>query len=112
WISVNLAPADLRKGGAALDLRIAVAILLGSEQVRAAGRWALIGELSLGGELRTVPGLLPMVSALARSGVRRVVVPAEGEAEARLVGRVEVITAGTLLEAVDLLRGPRRRARE
>ncbi len=110
-ITVNLAPADLRKGGAALDLGIAVAILLGSEQVRAVGRWALIGELSLGGELRTVPGLLPMVTALARRGVRRVVVPAEGEAEARLVGQLDIASAGTLRDAVDLLRGPRRGGR-
>ena len=47
---MNLAPADLRKAGASLDLAIAVGILLGSEQVRATGRWAFIGELSLGGE--------------------------------------------------------------
>lgn len=106
-ITVNLAPADLRKGGAALDLAIAVAILLGSEQLRATGRWALIGELSLGGELRTVPGLLPMVAALARRGVRRVVVPAEGVAEARLAGQLELAGAATLREAADLLRGGR-----
>ena len=74
-ITVNLAPADLRKGGASLDLAIAAAILLGSEQVRAGGRWALVGELSLGGEVRAVPGILPMVTALARRGVRRIVVP-------------------------------------
>jgi magnesium chelatase family protein len=102
-ISVNLAPADLRKTGASLDLPIAVAILLGSEQLRAAGRWALVGELSLGGEVRQVPGLLPMVAALARRGARRVVVAAEGVAEAGLVGEVEVIGAGTLLEAASLL---------
>ena len=52
-ITVNLAPADLRKAGTSLDLGIALAILLGSEQVHAArGRWALVGELSLGGEVR------------------------------------------------------------
>src|SRR6476619_5315200 len=57
-ITVNLAPADLRKAGASLDLAIAIGILLGSEQVRATGRWAFIGELSLGGDVRTVPGIL------------------------------------------------------
>ena len=68
-ITVNLAPADLRKAGASLDLAIAMGILLGSEQVRpAAGRIAMIGELSLGGEVRSVPGVLPMVAALARRG--------------------------------------------
>jgi len=64
-ITVNLAPADLPKGGSSVDLAIAVGILLGSEQFRAAGgRTALIGELSLGSEVRPVPGLLPMLGAL------------------------------------------------
>ena len=75
-ITVNLAPAELRKTGASLDLAIAIGILLGSEQVRVApGRVALLGELSLGGEVRPVAGVLPMVAALARRGVRRVLVP-------------------------------------
>ncbi len=69
-ITVNLAPADLRKTGASLDLAIAVGILLGSEQIRAGpDEVALIGELSLGGEVRSVPGVLPMVAALARRGL-------------------------------------------
>ena len=85
-ITVNLAPADLRKGGASLDLAIAVGILLGSEQVRAGpDEVALIGELSLGGEVRPVPGILPMVAALARRGLRRVVVATPAVAEARPV---------------------------
>jgi magnesium chelatase family protein len=103
-ITVNLAPADLRKGGASLDLGIAAAILVGSEQVRASGRWALVGELSLGGEVRSVPGLLPMVAALARRGVRRVIVPMDGLVEAGLASGVEVIGAATLGEAMALLR--------
>src|ERR1700675_555791 len=84
-ITVNLAPADLRKAGASLDLAIAIGILLGSEQVRgAAGRIALVGELSLGGEVSPVPGILPMTAALHRRGVRRVIVPADSVAEAEL----------------------------
>jgi magnesium chelatase family protein len=74
-ITVNLAPAELRKAGASLDLAIALGILLGSEQVRAGpGRVGLIGELGLGGELRRVPGILPMCLALSRRGVPRVAV--------------------------------------
>jgi magnesium chelatase family protein len=106
-ITVNLAPADLRKAGASLDLGIAAAILLGSEQVRATGRWALVGELSLGGEVRPVPGLLPMVAALWRRGVRRVVVPAEAQAEARLVAGVEVVGVASLGEAMLRIRSAR-----
>ena len=108
-ITANLAPADLRKAGASLDLAIALGILLGSEQVRATGRWALLGELSLGGEVRRVPGLLPMLAALARRGARRAIVPADGLAEARLVSDLESLPASTLAAAVDLVRGPRSR---
>src|SRR3954468_16153145 len=109
-ITVNLAPADLRKAGASLDLAIALAILLGCEQLRPApGRWALIGELSLGGEVRHVAGLLPMVAALARRGVGRVVVPAEAITEAALVPGIDVRPVATLAEAVELVRTPRSR---
>jgi magnesium chelatase family protein len=109
-ITVNLAPADLRKAGASLDLAIAVGILLGSDQVRPArGRLALVGELSLGGEVRSVPGILPMVAALARRGLRRAVVPAGALDEARLVAGIEVLPVTTLAEAVDIVRSPRSR---
>jgi magnesium chelatase family protein len=106
-ITVNLAPADLRKGGASLDLAIALGILAGSEQLKAAGRWAVLGELSLGGDLRPVPGLLPMVAALAIRRIRRVVVPADGLAEASLAGGIEVVPAATLAEAAAVLRSRR-----
>ena len=106
-ITVNLAPADLRKTGASLDAAIAVAILLGSEQARADGAWALIGELSLGGELRRVPGILSMVAALARRGVTRVVVPAEALTEASLVDRIEVHPAADLAAALVAIRAGR-----
>ena len=106
-ITVNLAPADLRKTGASLDAAIAVAILLGSDQARANGAWALIGELSLGGELRRVPGILSMVLALARRGVGRVVVPAESEAEAGLVERIAIHPAADLAAALAAIRSGR-----
>ena len=108
-ITVNLAPADLRKAGASLDLAMAVGILLGSEQVRSSGgRLALIGELSLGGEVRSVPGVLPMVAALARRGLRRVIVASAAVDEARLVDGVEVCGVETLEAAVDVVRARRR----
>jgi len=104
-ITVNLAPAEQRKSGASLDLAIALGILLGSEQVRAGpGRIALVGELSLGGEVRPVPGVLPMTAALARRGLRRVAVPASAVAEASLVGGVEVVGVRSLGEAAEIIR--------
>src|SRR5215218_4718957 len=109
-ITVNLAPAGVPKTGSAADLAIAIAILIGSEQFTArAGRAALIGEVSLGGEIRAVPGLLPMVAALARRGVGRVIVPADGFDEARLVDRLEVVPVASLGDAVAALRSSRRR---
>lgn len=109
-ITVNLAPADLPKGGSSVDLAIAIGILLGSEQFTAlAGRTALVGELSLGSEVRPVPGLLPMLAALAGDGVGRALVPAVSLAEAALVPGIEAIGCATLGDAVDVLRSRRRR---
>ena len=111
-ITVNLAPAELRKAGASLDLAIAVGILLGSEQLRAdPGQIALVGELGLGGEVRPVPGVLPMGLALARTGVRRVVVPADAAEEAGLVPRLEVVGVASLAEAAGALRARSSRRR-
>ncbi len=109
-ITVNLAPAEVRKAGASLDLAIAMGILLGSEQVSTvAGRWALIGELGLGGEVRSVPGLLPMVIALRDTGVARVLVPAASQREASLAPGVEAVGVETLADAVAALRPDRAR---
>jgi magnesium chelatase family protein len=109
-ITINLAPADLRKAGASLDLAMAVAILLGTDQAQAGSSHpALIGELSLGGEVASVPGILPMVTASARAGARRVIVAMAAVDEARLVEGVDVIGVASLTEAVDIVRGRRSR---
>ncbi len=109
-ITVNLAPAELRKAGSSLDLAMAMGILLGSEQVRPGpGVIGLIGELSLGAEVRSVPGILPMAAAMARRGVRRLIVPAAAEAEARLVDGLDVEPVESLSEAAALVSGSRRR---
>jgi magnesium chelatase family protein len=109
-ITVNLAPADQRKAGASLDLAMAMGILLGSEQiVPGPRRLALIGELSLGGEVRSVPGVLPMVAVLARRGLRHVVVASAAVDEARLVDGIEVTGVETLSDAVAVVRSRRTR---
>jgi magnesium chelatase family protein len=109
-ITVNLAPAELRKAGASLDLAIAVGILLGSEQLRVGpGRVALIGELGLGGEVRPVPGILPMGLALVAAGFRRALVPLAALDEARLVPGLESVGVATLAEAAESVRSRRRR---
>jgi magnesium chelatase family protein len=109
-ITVNLAPADRRKHGAAYDLAIAVGILVASEQIRiGGGAWALLGELSLDGTVRPVAGVLPMVATLARAGHRRVAVPAANVSEARLVEGIEVVALDGLDDAARLVAGPRGR---
>ena len=108
-ITVNLSPADLPKAGASVDLAIAVGMLMGSEQFRPApGRIALIGELGLGGDVRRVPGLLPMLASLASHGIHRAIVPADSLLEANLVRSIESIGCRTLDEAVGQLRARRR----
>lgn len=109
-ITVNLAPAEVRKAGASLDLAIAIGILLGSEQIRADHREVgLIGELGLGGEVRRVPGVMPMCLALVARGVRRVVVPADAELEARLAPGLDAIPVASVAEAAEVIRSPRSR---
>lgn len=109
-ITVNLAPADRRKRGAAYDLAIALGILVASGQIRASsGSWALLGELSLGGAVQPVPGVLPMVATLVRAGYRRVAVPSTNLAEALLVGGVDAFGVEGLDDAARLVAGPRGR---
>jgi magnesium chelatase family protein len=109
-LTVNLAPAELRKTGASLDLAIAIGILLGSEQVRAGLiPVALLGELGLDGEVRPVPGILPMVVALAARRIGRVVVASSAVDEGRLVDGIDVVGAASLAEAAELVRGRRPR---
>jgi magnesium chelatase family protein len=109
-ITVNLAPADVRKAGASLDLAIALGILLGSEQLRAGpGRVGVLGELGLGGEVRRVPGMLPMCIALSNAGIRRVLVPLDAAPEAELAPGVDVVAVASLADAVESIRAPRAR---
>jgi magnesium chelatase family protein len=109
-ITVNLAPADRRKRGAAYDVAIAIGILVASGQIRpSGGPWALLGELSLGGAVLAVPGVLPMVSTLARAGHKRIAVPEANVAEAGLVEGVEVVGLLGLDDAARSVAGPRGR---
>jgi magnesium chelatase family protein len=105
-ITVNLAPADLRKEGSGFDLPIALSILAASRQV-AADRLhghAAVGELGLDGRLRTVSGTIACAEAAMRAGVSRLLCPAESAAEAALAG-VEPIAVRHLAEAGAYLRG-------
>jgi magnesium chelatase family protein len=107
-ITVNLAPADLKKEGPAYDLPIAVGILMASEQVPLdAAHHLFLGELSLDGGLRHTNGILPMVSLARERGIAQVFLPATDAAEAALVEGVRVLPVNTLVELIDHLRGDR-----
>jgi magnesium chelatase family protein len=107
-ITVNLAPADLRKDGGRFDLSIALGILAASGQIplESLNEYEFLGELGLTGELRAIDGVLPAALAAAQTG-RKLVVPEGNGAEAALASGCETCTARTLLEVCGLLAGRR-----
>lgn len=107
-ITVNLAPADLKKEGPSFDLAIALAIAAATNQVSVeqAGGVAAIGELSLDGRVRGVPGVLPVALHEERhGGGRRLFLPRANGAEARHAEGVVTVPVATLAEAVGVLAG-------
>ncbi len=106
-ITVNLAPADLRKAGTAFDLPIAVGIVAASGLVPEfkLNRYLLIGELSLDGRVRPVPGVLPIVIAAKRAGLLGVMVPVENAREAAVVQGIDVIAVEHLHQAIEFFAG-------
>ncbi len=98
-ITVNLAPADLPKEGGRFDLAIALGILAASGQIpnNTLDQYECVGELSLGGELRAINGVLP-VAIQARNKHRKLILPKANAAEAALINDIEIIPAGHLLE--------------
>jgi len=107
-ITVNLAPADVRKEGSAFDLPIAVGILASSDQapVEYLPYLAMVGELSLDGTLRRVPGVLSMAVAAKREGKRGIILPKENASEAALVEGIKVFPAETLGDALKIMADP------
>jgi magnesium chelatase family protein len=107
-ITVNLAPADLRKEGASFDLPIALGILTATGCVRKerSGTFAVVGELALDGQIQPVRGALAVSLTCRRKGIGTLVVPCDNAAEAA-VGGIDVIGAATLRDAVGLLNGER-----
>jgi len=105
-ITVNLAPAELRKEGSGFDLPIALAVLAASQQLPRAAleRTAAVGELALDGRLRRVGGVLAVAEGARRLGVDRLLCPAESAKEAALAG-VAAVPIRHLAEAVAYLRG-------
>ena len=104
-VTVNLAPADLRKEGAAFDLPIALGILAATGIVKPEAPVVVVGELALDGQIQPVRGVLAAALACRRARVKTLLVPRANRAEANAVPNLRVLAATTLREAVALLNG-------
>jgi len=106
-LTINLAPAELPKDGAQLDVSIALAILIGSEQLRStevAGALC-VGELALDGRLRPIKGALVIAEAAQKAGYTRLFLPAENAKQAALVENIAVYGVSTLKDLYLILKG-------
>ncbi len=111
-LTVNLAPADLRKDGTAFDLPIAIGVLIATGQARPDGldpdEWLIAGELGLDGSVRPVRGALSLALCAAEQGFRGIILPRQNAAEAAIVAELEVLGVEDLSEAVSVLTGATR----
>lgn len=106
-ITVNLAPASLRKEGSQIDLAIAIGILLatGIIWIDTWENTAFIGELALDGSINVIEGVLPMVISLRDTNIKRCIIPYENKDEASVVKDMDIIPVKNLREAIDYLNG-------
>ena len=108
-ITVNLAPASLRKEGTLFDLPIAVGILVAAKQLAMPANFLqetlFLGELALDGNIRAVRGTLPIAYELAQLGKTRLILPSANAYEAALINGIEVVGVASLVQLVDYLRG-------
>ena len=106
-ILINMAPAEVRKEGAAYDLPLAVGILAADKKIPAGliDSYMIMGELSLDGTLLPIKGVLPMAILARKMGMKGFIVPAENATEAAVVNNLEVYGAHTLREVIDHLSG-------
>jgi len=108
-ITINLAPADLRKEGTMFDLPIALGIFIASRKLHVDESWltqtVVLGELSLAGEVKWAKGILPIAYDMAQAGYKRIIVPTANAHEAAFVDNIEVIGVTSLVELISYLRG-------
>jgi magnesium chelatase family protein len=104
-ITINLAPADIKKEGSGFDLPIAIGILgaYGALHLKELTSFLLVGELGLDGTLRSVQGMLPIAIAAKARGIRNLIIPASNAREAAVVEGVDVYPVTSLLQVRDLL---------
>lgn len=102
-ITINMAPADLRKEGSAYDLTIAMGILAASEQIKGENisDYLIMGELSLDGSLNPIQGVLPIAIQARKEGFKGFILPKENAKEAAIVNNLEVYGAENISEVID-----------
>ncbi|WP_249313371.1 YifB family Mg chelatase-like AAA ATPase [Congzhengia minquanensis] len=100
-ITVNLAPANIKKAGPIYDLPICIGLLASSQQLNAdLSNYAFVGEIALSGELRPIVGALPMAICAAENGIKNIILPAQNAAEAAVVKDLNVFGAANLLDII------------
>jgi magnesium chelatase family protein len=106
-LTINLAPADIKKEGSSFDLPIAVGILSSVDEIKRnlLESTIILGELSLDGTLRKIKGGLPIAVEARKKGVKRIILPKESTKEASIVEGVDVYGMNTLKEVIDFLNG-------
>ena len=102
-ITINMAPADIRKEGSIYDLPIAIGILAASEQLlfEKLDQYLILGELSLDGNIQIMKGVLPIAVKAKQDGFKGIILPKENAAEAAIVGDLEIYGVVTLVEVID-----------
>jgi len=102
-ITINMAPADLRKEGAAYDLSIAVGILIASDQIQAdkVHDYIIMGELSLDGSLQPIKGVLPIAIQAKEEGFKGIILPRQNTREAAIVNNLEVYAAENIKQVIE-----------
>lgn len=106
-VIINMAPADIRKEGAAYDLPLAIGILAADGQMQAEqlDKYIIMGELSLDGSLRPIKGALPMAIEARRKKYKGIILPKDNAREAAIVNNLEVYGAENIKQVIDFLNG-------
>ena len=106
-LTINMAPADIKKEGASYDLPLAIGFLAAEEEVptQNLGQYIIMGELSLDGTLQPIQGVLPIALAAKKAGFKGIILPAQNAREAAVVDQLEVYGLNNLQEVVRFLNG-------
>lgn len=106
-ITINMAPADIRKEGSAYDLPLAIGILAASQQIKSekVSDYLIMGELSLDGSLQPIKGALPIAVKAREAGFKGIILPKQNDREAAIVNNLEVLGVENIVEVINFFNG-------